>query len=434
MSRLLSKQSTHHTMQNQMPSQYEIDRDQQRSNARQFRARQSAIEEVRKSVEHALSLDLNAKRIEKQVEAHENDVNGFQQRAHADRVAWNLRLIFCASILLYVFLEYIASGDVAEFLAHQMAPLFSVDPGAGETPIWLRRLAGVAFIGGMLGATLLLKFVTAWFSNLFKTTRSEVKPGEHLRYWGLTTVIGLIHLSKVAYVAAVAGLYIWLFGFAQERAIMIADIAAEQKQTAQWSDLGIKIEGGTVETDEAVKKSAAEATAPAQNSRLAGATGVFYVAIVMLHALVILLPTDGFGRDLELAHFKRGKSEARAASMRDEEGRTLRDVYERIRTASGEYQQDFIDVAMPCVPKINKLYGRPVIRMPEDYDQNPSFGRTYPEPVAEPQSGAVSRNQISPSGNRSSSTYQMAEHDEEPFNNETPVNVYDSIFPSAKQA
>lgn len=114
---------------------------------------------------------------------------------------------------------------MAEYLAHQIAPLFSVDPSSGLTPMWLRRLAASAFIGGMMGATLLTKFVTTWAINHFKAARSRLLPGEHLRFWGWNLSIACIWLCKLAYIVAIAGLYFWLWGFAQERAAIIADLA-----------------------------------------------------------------------------------------------------------------------------------------------------------------------------------------------------------------
>lgn len=414
-------------MPNQITSQYEVARSHEVNEARQRRARERAIAAARDGVEHALTLDRQANELEAQVKAYDSDADGFQQRAHTDHVAWNLRLIFAGAILLYVFLELISSGDIAEFLAHQMAPLFRLDAATGETPMWLRRLAGAAFIGGMLGATLLIKFVTAWFADVFRTARASTMPGEHLRYWSLTGALWGMYFAKAAYVAAVACLYVWLFGFAQQRAALMADIAAEQKQTVEATDLGIRIERGAVEAETAAGSKPAEETADsAATTRLAGATGVFYAVIVLLHALVLLLPTEGFSRELELAHFKRGKANARGTAFRAEEERTLRDIYERIRLAPPDYQQDLVYAAEPVVPKINKLYGSQVIRI-AGRDRNSSFNGGEPGDNTAGFASPSPRTPNGPTANRVAAVARSGDDRTEP--DAGPVTNWEAIFP-----
>ncbi|HKP05015.1 MAG TPA: hypothetical protein VJU77_16810 [Chthoniobacterales bacterium] len=418
-------------MPNQITSKYEVARHQDANTARQVRARHRVIGAVRKGVEHALGLDRQAGELERQVAAYDADTDGFQQRVHSDHVAWNLRLIFFSAILLYVFLELISSGDIAEFLAHQMAPLFRLDT-AGETPMWLRRLAGAAFIGGMLGATLLIKFVTTWFAGVFRAARASTMPGEHLRYWSLTGAIWGMYFAKVVYVGAAACLYVWLFGFAQQRAALMADIATEQKQVVESTDLGIKIQRGAVETETVAVAKPAGTVDSAATTRLAGASGVFYAVIVLLHALVLLLPTEGFARELEFAHFKRGKANARATAFHAEEERTLRDIYERIRLAPADYQQDLVYSAEPVVPKINKLYGSRVIRI-AGRDQNSSLDGNEPGGDATRLAPLSPRTPNGPTGDGTAAVAESSRDNSAPID-QVPATNWDTIFPGAQHS
>ena len=342
-------------------SQLEIERNQQRLTDRQHGKLRKIIAIVRGMVEHALLLNLKASQIEKQLQDHNTDNDGFRARVRADRRDWLLLWVFWGTILLYTGLEFMTSGDIAEMLACQMAPHFGIDPATGAMPIWLRRAAGVGFVLGMLSVTLLVKLITGGLLNSLKSARATLVSGEDGRHRSLTCGIWGIYLAKVAYVAAVAALYIWLFGFAQQRAAFMADLAAEQKQTSEWTDLGVKIEGGVVETDEATPAKSPAASETETVARLAGATGVFYAVIVLLHVCVLLLPAKGFTRELELAHFKKGAADRQAVALRAEEHRTLREIYEHVRIAPEQYRSDLVEATEPVHAAINQLYKRRVI-------------------------------------------------------------------------
>lgn len=131
-------------------SQLEIERNQQRVSDRQHGRLRKVIAIARGMVEHALSLNLKASQIEKQLQDHDTDNDGFRARVRADRRDWLLLWVFWGTILLYTVLEFMTSGDIAEMLACQMAPLFDIDPASGAMPIWLRRAAGAGFVAGML--------------------------------------------------------------------------------------------------------------------------------------------------------------------------------------------------------------------------------------------------------------------------------------------
>jgi len=422
-------------------SQFEIERNQQRISDRQHGRLRKVIAIARGMVEHALSLNLKASRIEKQLQDHDTDNDGFRARVRADRRDWLLLWVFWGTILLYTVLEFMTSGDIAEMLACQMAPHFGIDPATGGMPIWLRRSAGVGFVAGMLLATLLVKLISGWFLDSFKTARAALMPGEDRRYRGLTCGIWGIYLSKVAYVAAVAGLYVWLFGFAQQRAAFMADLAAEQKQTAEWTDLGVKIEGGVVETDEAVPAKSSAATETETVARLAGATGVFYAVIVLLHACVLLLPIPDPSRELELAHFKKGVADKQAVALRAEERQTLREIYEHVRIAPEQYRSDLVEATEPVHAAINQIYGRRVIGIAgvesTPPDSNGTSAAARPQPLnpngPNGNGGAHAANGHShvataaASINGSNGQHPIGE--EEP-----PVADWDAIFPSGHRA
>jgi hypothetical protein len=336
---------------------------QQRDAVRNSRRLRRVIKPLRSLVERAVLLGTRAQRLAGHVRAYDANTEGFRARVAADRADWLLLWVFWGVILCYAVLEFMTSGDIAEVLAYQMAPHVGLDPVTGQVPIWLRRVAGVGFVGAMLLATLLVKLLTSLALGSFKRGRLALEDEEGRV--GQRVLLGFgvagVYLVKLVYVAAVAGLYFWLFGFAQERAATMAILTAEEHQTAAAANLGIKIEGGSVETT-APDAAAAPGTDPrATITRLSGATGVFYVLIVMLHALVLLLPTNGFSRELELAHFKRAKADARLVDLRQREGRLLREIFEHVRTSPTHFRDDLVQASEPVHAAINQVYRRPVI-------------------------------------------------------------------------
>ncbi len=323
--------------------------------------RQRLIRRHRRDVETVLSLDRLANRLEGQVRSHDND-EGFRQRVAFERAAWWLRAIFAASILLYVGGEFFASGDVADWLANQISPLFEIE--GGETPVWLRRAAGAGFVGLMLSVTLLLKFITSWFIGKLRQQRATVPAGSHAEFWSLTSGIWFNQFAKAAYLAVVLGLYVWLFGFAQQRAEIMAVIAAEQHQVAQLADVGFEIRDGVIQT------SAAAAAAPKEpefegGSKLAMATAVIYVCLWVLHVLVLLLPVDGFNQPLEFAHFKRGAVERKADALREDEERICRDILERIHAVDGEERDILIRETQPVAAHVNHAVRHEAMDVPQ---------------------------------------------------------------------
>lgn len=339
------------------------EQDQQREAVRNSRRLRRVLRPLRSRVERAVGLGTRAQRLADHVRAYDANTGGFRARVAADRADWLLLWVFWGVILCYAVLEFMTSGDIAEILAYQMAPHVGLDHVTGQVPIWLRRVAGAGFVSAMLLATLLVKLLTALALGGLKRARMALADEEGRL--GQRVLLGFgvagVYLVKLAYVAAVAGLYFWLFGFAQERAATMALLAMEEQQTAAASSLGVKIEGGSVETTAPEAAVAPGTDARATITRLSGATGVFYVLVVMLHALVLLLPTRGFGRELELAHFKRAKADATLVDLRRREGRVLREIFEHVRTSPPHFRDDLVQASEPVHAAINQLYRRPVI-------------------------------------------------------------------------
>ncbi len=345
-----------------MPSAYELH--EAESSALRQRAAETArlVHRHRDDVEEAIKIEAEAGRMEERISAFDTD-ELFRQRVADDRTTWQRLKVFIAAVLLYIGGEFFASGDVAEWLAHQFSPLFDIQ--TIETPVWLRRAAGVGFVGIMLGVTLLLKFVTAWFVTQFQMAREQTQIGQRSHYWKMTFGIWSNFAIKAAYLAAVALLYVWLYGFAQERAALTAAIQADD-QREQVQGQPLKFENGTVSSVEPLPAPVTEAQQPPADSKLSLATAVLYVCLWALHALVLILPVDGFGRELEFARFKRGAVERKVNSMRDRQGLVLRDILERIHSVEGEHRETLIRETQPIVHLVNKAAGRSAMDAPRN--------------------------------------------------------------------
>ena len=347
-----------------MPSEFEIAEEQRQNEARQFIERKGAISAIGNQVETVIGLHEQAGILETKIADFDANKGGMQERVQKDRADWLLLWVFCITVIAYVILEFMTSGDIAEVLGYQMTPHFGIDPATGGTPIWLRRAAGVGFVAAMLIATLLMKLLTTWFAARLKDALAKLKAWQIRRYWMLTSALWSVQLVKIIYVIGVGILYIWLYGFATERAAMMAEISKESKQPVGYTGSGMKMVGGVLESDKdhfQEEKTSKVAEAKSTISRLAGAVGVYYTMIVMLHALVLCIPTQGFARELEYAQFRRGKAETMAANMRSDEKRILRSILQDIRIAPPQYRDDLVRASESVHEKINSMYGYPVI-------------------------------------------------------------------------
>jgi hypothetical protein len=112
---------------------------------------------------------------------------------------------------------------------------------------------------------------------------------------------------------------------------------------------------------------------------------VIYVCLWALHALVLILPVDGFGRELEFAHFKRGAVERKVYSMRDRQGLVLRDILERIHSVEGEHRDTLIRETQPIVHLVNRAAGRRAMDVPSNGpDEEPPAAAAAQTPPPSP--------------------------------------------------
>ena len=219
----------------------------------------------------------------------ETEVAGFRNQGERDRLEMKLPWAFFGTLMVYVTIEWMTSGDIAAMIANSMAPHFSLDSVSGEMPLWCRRAAGVAFVGAMLTTTLLTKLITDLALNRAKSRRAALMPGEISQRRGVTWGIRGLYAVKLGYIGLVAALYVWLWGFAFERSIIMAELSA-QAQCVEIVGPDFGITNGLPEQVTHGKALEVKAAAMAAGRRLAGATGVFYSLMVLLHVGVLFLP------------------------------------------------------------------------------------------------------------------------------------------------
>lgn len=404
-------------------SQLEMDALQERNEARRQTARQREVDGVRGSLEQALSLHRKVGQLRRLNSDHDADTSGFRARAQRDRLDWKLRWVFGCTVAAYVIIEWMTSGDVSAMIANSMAPHFGLDNATGEAPLWLRRAAGAAFVGAMLTVTLLIKLITGLGLRHLKVARAALVPGEEARHRSLTWGVSGLYAVKLGYIGAVAGLYVWLWGFALQRSIIMAELSSAQAQTSEMMGAGFNFKDGALQQDtgpDSVKAADAKAEALAAGRRLAGATGVFYSLIVLLHVTVLFLQVSDLSRPLELHKYHRSKAEAHLASLAERRDQTLREIYERVRTAPLQYRADLVEATEPVHTLINQSYRRHVIgivgtgtAVPPVADWTDDIGDEMPTETTQP---------------ATASTTPAAADQEEPIG--APYANWDDIFPS----
>ena len=363
-------------------SAYEIHQAESRAQQERSAETASLVRRHRADVEDVILTEGRANHIAKLNSEYDAD-EAFRERVAEDRSQWRCRGMLLAAVVVYVAGEFFASGDVADTLARQIAPLFDLPPTMSETPVWLRRIAGYGFVGIMLFATLGIKYAAALFCENFEAAKARAAVGQHSVFWKNTLGIWTAHLAKVAYLVAVAFLYFWLYGFAQDRAALNDPDKEEEAPTAP-----IKFERGAVvaaqppvENSEAPKK-------PGIGSRLGMATGVLYICLWVLHSVLLVLPVNG--RELEYAHFKRGVNERKVQTMREKQGRVVRDILERIHSVEGEHRDVLLRETQPIVHIVNREAGYDAMDVPpapagaaqQAQNAAPVPTPTTPEPTA----------------------------------------------------
>ena len=371
------------TMITNTQSQYELHQAESRAQQQGSAETAGLVSRHRADVEEVIRREGRATRMEAQISAYDADEN-FREQVAADRSQWRCRVMLLAAVFVYIIGEFFASGDVAATLAVQIAPLFNLG-AIEEPPVWLRRLAGCGFVVIMLFATLGIKYAASVLGAAFETAKARATVGQSWVFWSNSIGVWVTHLAKVAYLVAVSFLYLWLYGFAQDRAALHATDKAEEAPAAP-----IKYERGAVvepqppvaDGDKA-ERSGGESKKSDPGSRLGMATGVLYICLWLIHGVVIVLPVNG--RELEFAHFKRGASEQRVHAMRENQGRLLRDILERIHSVEGENRDVLIRETQPIAHLVNKAAGRSTMDVPRNGpDEEPPAAASVQNPTPPP--------------------------------------------------
>jgi hypothetical protein len=344
------------------PSAYERDRQQRQDARRQRQQRDRLSHSNRADIEEALDLDKQASRLERNVQAYDDDVNGFRQRAIDERRQWWNWIFFCAAVAIGAIGDFFVSADVTEWLAHSIVPLFYTDT-VDVTPVWLRIGTGIGFVILMLGVTLLLKYVTFWFLANLRERRNHVVVGDDATYRALTWQIWVCQGAKIGYMLLLGIFYFWLYGFALERAALMASIDAASQIMSLDTGYSIALDGELeLATPSAVAQENTTAT-----SQLASSYAVLYGCIWLLHGLILVLPTDGFGRELALSGFRREAAEQQVNTMQEQRDRLLRTIVERIRDTPADTPERDILVRQifPIRELLNQAAGIEVFPAPE---------------------------------------------------------------------
>jgi hypothetical protein len=420
--------------QNTTPSAHERLLRSERGEREREKQSQQLLRQHINEVEQAEHLDRDAKQREANARRYDADAE-FRQRVADDRSAFRNMLAVLAIIpLLAIADQFLATPDVSEWLASKAMVyvphswIENTAEGFPLTPVWLRFATGTILVSAFLAITLLVK-KTSDASTLL-AARFQVEPGDSASYNRLTALIWLRRAMKPAYMVILAILLFHLYDYDRQRANIVAANAASlkiledtDKPVVVGSDPGV-----SAKPDKA-KEPNSSAEDPATG--LAKASAVVFCALWILHGLLVLMPTDGFGRELEYAHFRRGKIETEARDIRRNESTLLRGITRRIRMAPDNERDELIQIALPVVSRINEIDGRVVIQVPKATDlPNRANG---PEDGEAPMPSTVPKNPRGPDDD-SPAAYAVvatapntaASESEE---NGTSTAAYDAIFP-----
>lgn len=428
-------------LQSTTQSPHELLLRSQQDESRREAQRQQLLKQHIDEVEQAENLNRDAEQREANVRKYDTDEE-FRQRVADDRSAFRNMLAVLAIIpLLAIADQFLATPDVSEWLASKamvyvpQAWIEKTAEGFPVTPVWLRFAAGTILVSAFLAITLLVK-KTSDASNLL-AARFEVEPGDTASYNRLTALIWLRRSMKPAYMAILAVLLFNLYDYDRQRAkIVAANVASIE--ALENTDKPLVVLGS--DTDASAKsekpdeKKSNSSDDPATG--LAKASAVVFCALWILHGLLVLMPMDGFGRELEYARFRRGGVEIEARGIRRNEAALLRTITRRIRTAPENDRDELIQIALPVVRRINEIDGRTVIQVPGDADL-PDAG-SDPEDGEAPLPSAAPRNPHGPNDGSAAAYATLPPAPKTPASEgestETSTAAYDAIFPRATPA
>jgi hypothetical protein len=376
------------------PSVYETDRLNRKQQNQSLAARGKLMRKHRNDVEAAIVLDKRAKRIEADIVVFDDDSTGFRMRVRVARVAFRIAVATALTICLIAVADFwLATPDISENLASKATSLTTAvsgeappanDEGVSDTPVWLRVSIAIILVVGFIALTLWSKEITD--GRQLRDSLQQLTPGDDLGYRNLQTGIWFRRGGRVAYMVVLAGLFNFLYTYDLRRAELVADAKAFDRDTKDWSEVGVRISGGELVTDEAIgdEGDAADTeTTGNTNADMAKSSVVIYCLLWMLHGVLMLTPSIPATDDLRLRRFDRAKAETKCTEMREKEEAILRDIHERIRGVAPEVRQDFLREAIPVAKRLNIAVGWPAIDVPGGSEE-PTLSEAPTPLTAEP--------------------------------------------------
>ena len=328
------------------------------NDSRRQAARAAGIDAVRTPTEQAIALNREAARVRNRILQHDANPEWVAAQVRRDRTDFALWIVFVLMLCAYLVIEWMTSGDIASMLANGMAPHFGLKDGE-TVPRWLIRAAGAGFVGLMLMVTIMVKIIASYGLDRAHNARAALMPGQEVSHRKFTSQIRWFHLLKVLYVCAVGLLYCWLYGFAAQRGVLMAQMGNAAAEMARVSNSTVSFEdGGVKDTSSSGEGAKSKSETEAAGRMLAGASAVFFAMIVCMHAGLLCLPVSNPARPLEYLGFSRSKFEAKLDSLVARRDQNLRDIYERVRRSEGEQRSDLLEATEPVHGMINQsLFG-----------------------------------------------------------------------------
>jgi hypothetical protein len=416
-----------------------LDRDERRRNAQWDRV----LDQHRGETEQADTLNRRASRIEGMVSRYDNDEQ-FRERVTEERAAQrNMIKIVAYCVLIAVADMIMATPDVVEMWASKAMTfvpkaLTPVEIINGHelviTPVWWRLC--VAGVGVALFLAITLGWKSATNESKLHLRRNAVEPGDTRNYYRLTFGIWFRRVFKLVYMGVLGLLFYHLYDYDLQRSKLIAQTMLAESQMEQAGTPQALGTDGAAQPASNSGSNAQDATAsPDSGEGLAKASAVVFCCLWLLHGILFLLPTDGFGKELEFAGFRRAKAEAQATAMREEEVGLLRGIRDRMFSVPEGAQRDqLLRMALPVGARINQVSGFDVIprellasvpvsaqpvssvgaaaaSSPVHHGNN---GHSHPSTSSAPINGANGHNPVG--------------------DNDAPVADWDAIFPPSRPA
>lgn len=316
-----------------VPSPYQQNKDAVRTETTQRKARERRLREHRVDIENVEECENDRADQVEYIDRFDSNDEGFHGLVELQTDTLNRKRAFWAGVGAYVICEFFVAGNVADWLATDIMPMLqdqSVEnggEGAQEVPLWMRQAAGALFVGMMLAATLLIKYLTHIAGVSVRKAREALQPGEDMRAAFLASqAVGIMSL-KIMFLGGVAWLYVWLFGFSVERAELLSQIS--QVGGAEIDPLaGFVIDdSGELTTQDALEEPSKESEV---SGKMAYATAVIYAVCWCIHGVLLWFPVSGFTSKLIHANFDRERALQDARRALRERVRINRRILERI--------------------------------------------------------------------------------------------------------